>query len=584
MLYIAQHDAQRLDWLDLLSEEIVASTPLPGRPAGLAVSPDGGRIYVSLSGPDSSGYAILDTKTRAVAQWIESPAMHGASGLAVSPGGDVLYICNRFANSIAIIALDKPGATHAPVPREPVACALSPDGSRLFVANHLPAGRADEPNVSAHISILDTRTKSIAGDIALPSGSGGLRGIACSPDGKFVFATHVLARFHMPTTQLERGWMNTNALTIADARKGERIATVLLDTIDRGAANPWGVAVSADAKTVAVAHAGTHELSLIDLDALMRKIERTPERAGADIEERDSGFYAAPTIRGEIHNDLSFLVDLRRRIPLGGNGPRAVAIVGGIAYAAEYFTDSLSAIDLAAREDSRPRAIALGPAPSMSPIRTGEKYFNDAQFCFQGWQSCASCHPDARADGLNWDLMNDGLGNPKNAKSMLLSHATPPVMATGVRADAETAVRAGLRFIQFAMRPEEDSICIDEYLKSLKPEPSPYLQNGELSEAARRGKALFDSPETGCSACHPEPLFTDMAMHNVGTKGKYGRHDSLDTPTLIETWRTAPYLSEGQCATMLDVLATGNSNDRHGRTSQLSEQQLEDLAEYVLSL
>ena len=44
----------------------------------------------------------------------------------------------------------------------------------------------------------------------------------------------------------------------------------------------------------------------------------------------------------------------------------------------------------------------------------GNMYFHDATLGFQGWQSCASCHPnDARADGLNWDLLNDGLGNPK---------------------------------------------------------------------------------------------------------------------------------------------------------------------------
>ena len=59
--------------------------------------------------------------------------------------------------------------------------------------------------------------------------------------------------------------------------------------------------------------------------------------------------------------------------------------------------------------------------------------FNDAEICFQHWQSCASCHPDARVDGLNWDLMNDGLGNPKNTRSMLLVHQGGPAMSLGVR-------------------------------------------------------------------------------------------------------------------------------------------------------
>ena len=52
-----------------------------------------------------------------------------------------------------------------------------------------------------------------------------------------------------------------------------------------------------------------------------------------------------------------------------------------------------------------------------------------------------------RPDALNWDLLNDGIGNPKNTLSLLLSHQTPPVMITGVRASAEDAVRAGIKYI-----------------------------------------------------------------------------------------------------------------------------------------
>jgi cytochrome c peroxidase len=58
----------------------------------------------------------------------------------------------------------------------------------------------------------------------------------------------------------------------------------------------------------------------------------------------------------------------------------------------------------------------------------------------------------------------------------------------------------------------------------------------------------------------------------------------FDTPTLIEVWRTAPYLYDGRAATMMDVLKTFNKDNRHGWTSDLTEEELRDLAEYVLSL
>ena len=145
--------------------------------------------------------------------------------------------------------------------------------------------------------------------------------------------------------------------------------------------------------------------------------------------------------------------------------------------------------------------ITLNPGMAMDSVRLGELIFHDARYCFQQWQSCASCHPEnARVDGLNWDLLNDGIGNQRNCKSLLLSHQTPPSMITGVRSSAEVAVRAGFRHIQFAQMEESKTRAVDLYLQSLEPLPSPHLENGKLSEAAVRGKALYTS--TGCIRCH----------------------------------------------------------------------------------
>jgi cytochrome c peroxidase len=222
----------------------------------------------------------------------------------------------------------------------------------------------------------------------------------------------------------------------------------------------------------------------------------------------------------------------------------------------------------------------------MTAARRGELYFHDARICLQGWQSCASCHPgNARMDGLNWDLLNDGLGNPKNTRSLLLAHKTPPAMSLGVRETAETAVRAGIRHILFTVQPLEVAEAIDKYLKSLKPVPSPHLVNGQLSPAARRGEKLFRSKETGCAQCHPPPLFTNLKSYDVGTRGPLDDEaDTFDTPTLIELWRTAPYLHDGSAATLRDLLTLANQNDRHGKTSLLTADQIMDLCEYLLSL
>jgi mono/diheme cytochrome c family protein len=430
--------------------------------------------------------------------------------------------------------------------------------------------------------VIDTTSRRALAPLVLPDGSGLLQGVAVSPDGRYAAVTHNLARYHLPTTQVERGWMNTAALTLIDVPKLAVVNTVLLDNAESGAANPWAVAWSPDGSQLLVTHAGTHELSVIAFPALVAKLDGLPDSLPAG-RRPDPG--RTSNIKADVPNDLVFVVGLRQRIKLAVNGPRALAITGSTAWVSGYFSDSVDMIDFRA-PNPRPVSLPLGPPGPMSAARRGESLFNDATLCFQTWQSCASCHShDARVDGLNWDLLNDGIGNPKNAKSLLWAHRTPPAMSTGVRATAEVAVRAGIRHSLFAVLPEEIPEAIDAYLKSLAPAPSPHLENGVLSRSAQRGKRIFEDPKVGCATCHPPPLFTDLQKYDVGTRRPMdGAGTNFDTPTLVELWRTAPYLHDGSARTLRDVLILHNPRDKHGATSHLSQQQIDDLTAYVLSL
>jgi cytochrome c peroxidase len=57
-----------------------------------------------------------------------------------------------------------------------------------------------------------------------------------------------------------------------------------------------------------------------------------------------------------------------------------------------------------------------------------------------------------------------------------------------------------------------------------------------------------------------------------------------DTPTLLGIYRTAPYLHHGKAKTLNDVLTVCNKEDKHGKTSDLSKAQIEDLVEFLRSL
>ena len=571
-LYVAEATAKQVAVFDTAKAKVIKTIPLPAEPSGLALAPDGSALYITGASSEGRVYVVNPTTGKVT---YTLAVGHTPGAPVVSGDGKTLYVCNRFNNDVSVIDVGSKKQLHRiAVSREPVAAAVTPDGKFLFVANQLPAGSSDGEYTAAVVSVLDTTAKRAAKSIILPNGSTGLHGICISPDGKHAYITHILARYQLPTTQLERGWMNTNALSVIDVHKKQLVNTVLLDNVDLGAANPWGVACTDDGKYICVTHAGTHELSVIDRAGLHDRLAK----AGTGIRVTEVSSSA-----GNVPNDLAFLVDVRRRLKLTGKGPRGLALVGTKAYIAEYFTDSLGVVNLDAQSRPRARSIALGAKKALTTVRKGEMFFNDAGLCFQGWQSCASCHPgQGRHDGLNWDLLNDGLGNPKNTKSLLLSHKTSPSMVTGVRPDAEAAVRAGIRHIQFAVRPEADAVAIDEYLKLLAPVPSPHLVEGKLSRAARLGEKVFD--KAGCTKCHAGPLYTDLKKYDIGTGKDLDEGKHFDTPTLVEVWRTAPYLYDGRAVTIKEVLTKYNHDDKHGHTSNLSDKEIDDLVEFVLSL
>lgn len=597
-LYVVEADGQQIAVVDVAGGKVARTIACPAEPTGLAVSPDGAKLYVTCAAPAGT-VSVVDAAAGTIAATI--PVGHTARGPSVTPNGKRLYVCNQFNNDVSVIDLDaNKELARVKAVREPTFSAVTPDGSLVFVTNLLPNDKADSFDVAASVTIIDVASNA-ASHVRLPNGSSSVHEVCVAPDGKYAYVAHVLSRYQMPTTQLERGWMNTNALSIIDVAAKKLLNTVLLDDVDLGAANPWAVATTADGKSILVSHAGTHEISVIDTEAMLAKLAgmpKTVDEAKTAGRYDKPGQYSSITVE-DVPNDLAFLVGIKRRVRLrsGGlwgldpqpgplvNGPRGMAVIGSKAYVAVYFSDALAVVDLESKAYHPVSLLRLGAEPQLTVQRRGEMFFFDADMCFQHWQSCGTCHPGTRVDGLNWDLLNDGLGNPKNTKNMLLCFQTPPAMSIGAREDAAAAVRAGIRHIQFIVRPEEDAVAIDEYLKALKILPSPYLVNGQLSEAAKRGKAVFFDEKVGCAKCHPEGVYTDLKIHNVHSKGQFDRNQNeFDTPTLIECWRTAPYLHDGSVLTIKELLDKG----KHGRhaegAAQLTEQQLNDLVEFVESL
>ncbi|MHB8902074.1 MAG: YncE family protein, partial [Thermoguttaceae bacterium] len=411
-----------------------------------------------------------------------APAGHRPNHPVISADGRRLYVCNQFDNDISVFEADTcVQVARVPVVREPVSADLTPDGRVLVVANLLPNTRSDrayDGDIGAVVTIVDTRDFA-ASNVRLRRGAHHLRDVCISPDGRHALVTHLMGNFDMVPFRVDTGWINVNVVSVIDIANRKLLSTIGMDYYDLGVGNPWDICYSGDGKKVCVALSGVHQLCVISEEELLGDFARRTMQPMMAV--------------WPIY--LSLGESLWKRIPLPGKGPRGLAVAGSKIFAAQYFSDSVAVFDV----DSEPvdpasvprhldigylgssdfagssysggysssiassgnpyssgqvsrdlypvRTIPLGPRPELTVERRGELLFHDATICYEHWQSCASCHPDARIDGLNWDLMNDDQGNPKNTKSMLLSHVTPPSMATGVRATAEIAVRAGIQHI-----------------------------------------------------------------------------------------------------------------------------------------
>jgi DNA-binding beta-propeller fold protein YncE len=590
----------------------IKKLPLERRPERMTWFPDKKHLAV-VAGSAAGVLYIIDTEKMTLEQTIS--VGHTPSDVAVF--GRTAWVSNRFDGTISVIDLDTGKETVKwDAGREPIALDISRDGKILVAANHIPEERSVGERASGNVRIFNTETGEMK-RVRLPVAVYHLKDAVLDPDGNFAFLTCLVGHPEHRLSSVTGGWMNENMLAVVDVRTGKFVVNFSLDgPATLGAGNPRGLAVSEDGRFLAVAGSGTDEVHVFNLPRILHGLTDYSKRAFVFKD-----------------NPMRASFPLRFRVPVAGKGVRRVAVHQNTVFSTAYFSDLISRIDMEIEEpviyeeshdpwtDHTPpepadfgksgaltfvpldtytpfqglhlhrSAARLGPKPLWTLSRRGEVLFHDALICDRYWQSCESCHPDARTDALNWDLLNDGFLNPKNTRSLLLSHETPPCMASGVRKDAETAVRAGVTHILFSELSEDDYLAIDEYLKRLQPVPSPYLTAGNLSQSAERGRKLFESSGTGCANCHPVPYFTDFELHDVGTRSyRTGDitiddfFDKYDTPTLQEVWRTAPYLHDGRYLTVRELITEGNHYAPDDRLKKLTGQEIDDLVEYVLSL
>lgn len=485
---------------------------------------------------------------------------------------------------------------------EPYGIVSNADGSRIYVTLDYPG----------EVVEIDTATREVLR--SMPAGEF-LRGIALSADESRLYVTEyytaVVRAVDLETGQPVDEWVGAETENLArqiavhprrpkaylphirskvtavhgagsifpyisvvdtDPGEGRRRKRIPMDAF-RGnfvVANPWEVAVSPDGRRLYAVFSGTDDMFVCDvLDDNYREIAY---RDYLKLGHNPRAVRVAPDSRAfYVYNALDFNV-------------------------VAYDADSLKPV----------ATIKVCENPLGDEVRLGKILFYSALQPMVGrrWISCSSCHPDGQPDGRTWHNP-EGLRNTQSLAGLAWTH---PVHWSADRdevQDFEHTIRSplmqGRGLIDGELNPQlgppnkglsRELDALAAYTNSHSFTLSPHAKNG-LSEAAQRGKTLFFSEETRCAECHTGPFYTDsspgetIVRHNVGT----GNDDpsekmgpAYDTPTLLGVYRTAPYLHHGKAKTLKDVLTTFNHDDKHGKTSHLSAQQISDLVEFLKSL
>jgi DNA-binding beta-propeller fold protein YncE len=196
--------------VDLENHEATVRIKLAGRPEDLAWSTDGRTVFVAEAGASS----IAEVRANHAKIHRRIATGRYPSGIALADQKGLLLATDRGLNHLAIIHLTDGKTLHRiPVGTQPGFVAVTPDESLAVVSNLIPATAATAQDHATEITLVDLESFATRASIRLPTGSTNARSIAIAPDGTHAYVAHTIGRFHLPTTQLDCGWVNTNALT-----------------------------------------------------------------------------------------------------------------------------------------------------------------------------------------------------------------------------------------------------------------------------------------------------------------------------------------------------------------------------------
>ncbi|MFZ0736504.1 MAG: YncE family protein [Candidatus Acidiferrales bacterium] len=343
--YVSNQSGSSVSVIDTPTGYVVATIPIGincgeicPAPAGLAVTPDGTRVYVAAS--DGNVYVIA-TSTNAVATTValtpicDEDCFPNPIGVAITPDGTRAYVTDNNQDVVQVIDTNPSDDSYNTVLtiidgtfdssfRSPWAIAISPNGNAAYVTNFLSDGVADTLDV-IDTNPADTEEETYNTNTSTFTVGSNPSGVAFTPNGVYALVT-------------DDGDGTVDVITTADVG-GEGSPVTSTITIGENT-GPYSVAITPDGTLAYVANQTAGSVSVITI---------------ADIGCDDECNPVTATITG-VGTTLN-------QIAITPNGREAFIAAGGSNAAAIIFT-ATNTTSPSITVGTGPFGVAIGPAPS----------------------------------------------------------------------------------------------------------------------------------------------------------------------------------------------------------------------------
>jgi len=532
---------------DTLLEEIPVAPPPPanGMPIEAAIDPEGRHLFVI--NPQMARIPVVHTATGSISAQLSVPK--SCRNVAFVFGRSTtskkkIYVTNDRDNAVLVFTEAPAGTftqtdTLALQGRGPGPIAVLPSG--LLMVGHRATHELEvvDPAVPGGATVARTTLKGVPTDIVIAG-----------------------SRALVPTfavSDVDNAGDGDNVVLAVDV---STFQVVVPDGLANLGTDYWDAATNGT--LLAVVGTGSGSVTLADA-ATLSLIERVDLVPGGPTGNPYQAAFVPPALPSKLYV-LDHFRETVRPIDLTSGPPFGLLP------------------EIALARSGVPRV----PLVDLSPMENGEWFYSSVEF-FNGTATnpnrvtCNSCHPHTFASGLK----HPNTATSKQAQSFFDLGSTGPWLWQGTV--PSLALKTRNLFVKHGMiggvlDPEAGQLLTDFQVSGTKVPVSPFLDaDGNPSPPAENGKIIFEG-KANCSSCHTAPLYIPVPPMQPNIIEGVGVGLNPDNvPSLRGVWSSAPYLWNGSAATLRDVIVN-NPGDKHGTTSTLTQQEIDDLVEFLKTL